>query len=383
MNKNFSLNLIASIFLLLFLVSFVSSQNIDYDSIISAFRFYKDIDSLSIKVPTVIEVPFEKDFIELPQFAVLDKTANSFVPYYFKQEILINETPVSVSTVPNVSDVNNMIDKNIKTYTEFLLPENGEGQAQIILSSSLPITSSMLTILLDNNVALPNSIEIRALVNGQSRIVVAKQKMLGLTIRFPQTTSDNWQITFYYSQPLRITEIKLNQDNATKVNIQAVRFLAQPNHSYRVYFNPDRSVNIPTGESGNLASAKEVLIISRTISSRDNPKYIIADTDNDKIPNIYDNCVTIYNPDQKDINSNNRGDACDDFDQDGIINSQDNCPNYPNQNQLDTDSDGLGDACDAEESRITERYPWLPWLGLGAAFVIIITLFILTTKQAK
>jgi len=102
--------------------------------------------------------------------------------------------------------------------------------------------------------------------------------------------------------------------------------------------------------------------------------------DSDGVPDIRDNCVSVSNSDQQDINNNGRGDACDDFDQDGIINSKDNCPDNPNRDQRDTDSDGVGDVCDKEESRITERYPWIPWVGIGFAAVVLIVLLVLTAR---
>lgn len=272
-----------------------------------------------------------------------------------------------------------MIDKDTRTYADFILPENTQGQAQITVSSASPITSSILTVLLDNNVALPTTVEIRALVDGQNRIVVASRRMDGQTIRFPQTTSSRWQITFTYGQPLRISELRLNQDNAVKSNTRAIRFLAQPGHSYRIYFDPDRSVKAPVGESGNLVSAQDVLVV-QAVSSQNNPNYIIADTDSDGVPDISDNCVSVSNTDQEDINNNGRGDACDDFDQDGVINSKDNCSDNPNRDQRDTDSDGVGDVCDKEESRITERYPWIPWVGIGFAAVVLIILLALTAR---
>jgi len=356
-----------------------SSQKSFDVSLISAFRLYKDLDNIPIKVPTVVEIPFN-DFIERFDFAVFDKTNNSFEPYYFKQKIIVAEIPVSINTIPSNNNANLIIDKNTNTYVDFFLPENGQGQVKIILTSSKPITSSGLTLLLDNNVALPSSIEIKAVIDDQERIIVANRKMDSQSIYFPKTTSDKWQITFNYSQPLRISELYLHQDNVIKSNVNAIRFLAQPGHSYRVYFNPDRPVNIKVGESGNLSSATDVLTIQPT-ASYNNPYYVIADVDNDGVPDIKDNCVFVSNPDQQDLNSNGRGDACDDFDQDGIINAQDNCPNNPNRNQIDSDGDGIGDACDPEESRLTERFPWIPWLGIGFTAIVIVTLFILTLKK--
>lgn len=363
----------------------VSAQGLSQSSIspvISAHRFYKDVGNISISVPTIVEVPFADEFIERFDFAVLDKTTNSFEPHFFKQETLINEIPVSVSTNPNTGSASRMNDNDTRTYADFPLPDNEQGHVQITLSSTNPITSSVLTTLLDNNVALPSFIEIRAFVDGQSRIVVANRRMDQQTIRFPQTTSNRWVITFTFGQPLRISELRLNQDNATKSSTRAIRFLAQPTHSYRIYFDPDRLAIAPVGEAGNLVSAKDILIIP-AVPSQNNPNYIIADVDGDGVPDIRDNCVSVTNSDQQDINNNGRGDVCDDFDQDGLINSKDNCTDNPNRDQKDTDSDGIGDVCDKEESRITERYTWIPWVGIGFAALVLIIILVLTAKSTR
>ncbi len=349
-------------------------------SIISAYRSYKEIEDVSINNPTVVEVPFDVDFIERFNFAVLDENTNSFQPYFFKQEVLINEIPVSVNTSPRVASANKMIDENTRTYADFPLPENTQGKVQIVLSGSSPITSSALTVLLDNNVALPTSVEIRALVGSQNKIIVARKKMNQQTIYFPQTTSKRWTVTFYFGQPLRISELKLRQDNVTKSSVNAVRFLAYPNHSYRIYFDPDRLVSVPTIAGGNLANVEDVKVISVS-EIKDNSDYVIADTDNDGVPDIYDNCVSISNPDQEDTNDNGVGDLCEDWDLDGVINVNDNCPEKYNPSQKDTDGDGAGDKCDDEDSRITERYPWIPWIGIGAAALVLVILFALTAKS--
>ncbi len=348
-------------------------------AIISAYRFYKDIDKISINVPTIIEVPFGDEFIERFDFAILDKTTNLFEPQLFKQETITNETPVSVDTSPANSNEESMIDKNVQTYTEFLLPESAQGHVQIILTSPSAIISSALTTLLDDNVSLPSFVEIRALVNGRDNIVLSSSRMNQNTIRFPRTESNHWTINFIFGQPLRISELRLIQENLTQTTSKGVRFLAQPSHTYRIYFDPDRQAIPPVGESGNLASIKEVSVVPY-VPSKNNPNYIIADVDSDGIPDIRDNCVFLANSDQKDANNNERGDACDDFDLDGIINAKDNCPNNPNRDQIDTDSDGKGDVCDQEESRVTERHVWIPWIGIGFAALVLVILLALTAK---
>ncbi len=62
-----------------------------------------------------------------------------------------------------------------------------------------------------------------------------------------------------------------------------------------------------------------------------------------------DNCPLHANPDQRDSNRNQRGDACDDDDGDGRLGFEDNCDFEPNPNQDDTDGDGEGDACDLDD----------------------------------
>lgn len=368
---------IFSIFCFFILTLHVSAQN---TSVTSAYRKFKDIDNLSIKAPAVVEVSLADQFIERFNFAVQDKNTNSFEPYYFNQKILKFDTPIGVNTEP-LSIAGLMSDGNISTYAEFSLPANAQGFTNIVLLSQEPVTSSAVIAILDNYVALPNYIEVIATVNGQEKTILSKKEMDQNTIHFPKTTSSRWVVSYWYSQPLRITEFKLVQEDNSKNTLNSVRFLAQPGHSYRVYFDPDRYVIAPVGESANLSLAKEVINLPN-ISTQNNPEYIIADTDNDGIPDITDNCISSTNPGQADVNNNGRGDICDDFDLDGIINLKDNCPNNPNLDQKDTDADGIGDVCDSQESRLTEKYPWFPWVGIGFAALVLISLFVMTAKSS-
>ncbi len=62
------------------------------------------------------------------------------------------------------------------------------------------------------------------------------------------------------------------------------------------------------------------------------------DLDGDGVPNPDDNCVEHANADQRDIDRDGRGDICDDDqDGDGVPDRRDNCPRVPNPDQLDTD----------------------------------------------
>ncbi len=231
-----------------------------------------------------------------------------------------------------------------------------------------------------DHVALPVCAEIKALVDGQEKIIVSKKKMSASIIPFPETSSSQWVIHFYYSQLLCISEMKLEQTNTSAFSNWSIRFLAQPGHSYRIYFSSDRMIEIPSGEAGNFEKAKNVLLIPETKYEK-NPDYTPADTDGDGVPDIKDNCVDIKNPAQVDFNKDGRGDACDDSDYDGVVNSKDNCPDVPNFSQEDTDGDGIGDACDREESRLTEKYKWLLWISIGSVLIVLIALSILVVKS--
>jgi hypothetical protein len=83
------------------------------------------------------------------------------------------------------------------------------------------------------------------------------------------------------------------------------------------------------------------------------------DLDCDGIWNSKDNCVFIYNPDQKDSDGDGNGDACDsslvdpasvkdhcDEDGDGVPDRKDNCPLVCNPDQKDRNKNGVGDICD-------------------------------------
>ncbi|MEE9441437.1 MAG: DUF362 domain-containing protein [candidate division Zixibacteria bacterium] len=83
----------------------------------------------------------------------------------------------------------------------------------------------------------------------------------------------------------------------------------------------------------------------------------LYDLDGDLVPEAYDNCPGLPNPEQLDNDEDGLGNLCDncidapnplqeDFDGDAVGDSCDNCIEVINPNQVDTDEDGVGDICD-------------------------------------
>lgn len=346
--------------------------------VVSAFKYYKNV-SPSLTKTSVIEVPFSKESFSLPVFAVYNLTTSSFEPNLLS--VNLSETASHIEASGSNGNPLLINDNNFATYLEF--PLNGfSNRAEMTFYFDKLVTSSSLYLALDNYVALPRSVSITASVSGKDYIVLAPVRPSVGNIVFPKTTSSVWRVVFDYIQPLRISEMKFNDLSSGQITTRGLRFLAQPKQSYQVYFDADRYVQSTSKEAGDLFSNNGV-IYSKATSSILNPEYVPVDSDGDTVPNLTDNCVSVSNADQKDEDANGLGDACEDYDRDGILNANDNCLDIPNTAQTDTDNDGIGDVCDDFENRATERMPWLPWVGIGLAGVVILGLFIVALKHKK
>ncbi|MFT7507198.1 MAG: hypothetical protein ACI92I_000338 [Acidimicrobiales bacterium] len=368
--------------LFLLIVSSVSAESIALPAPEEAFRSYAEIDSFDLVVPTVVEVTFTNRLYENNSFLVYEEDTDTYISSYFQSTYTQEEEQITASTVPIQRQSHYLVDRDFDTSIDFEVPERGNGTVSIMLSSVQPVTASQIYLSLDQYVALPLTVAVKATTQMGVKTVVATKSMRSNTLTFPETTADTWEITFTYAQPLRIAELTLVQENIKSDVSQTLRFLAQPEMMYGIYFNADRPVRVKTTEGGDLYSDTGVLKLGFAEIAA-SPWYIPADVDKDGVRDVFDNCVRTANLDQEDIDSNGRGDACDDFDRDGRINSDDNCQNQPNRRQEDEDGDGIGDVCDEEESRLTERYIWIPWVGIGVAGAVLAVLFTLVAINTR
>lgn len=358
---------------------FVASDTTPKQNVVSAFRQYVSV-SPNISVPTVVQVPLLQSALALSVVAIFNLTTNQFEPHLLTA-VTQGDTPSQIDAPNATGNTSALTDGNYDTYLEFPVHE-GANKAEITFIFAKPVAASSLSLALDNYVALPQTISIQTDTASGPYTVLAATRLYQNNVTFPKTTASVWHVSFDYVQPLRITEMKLNEFSSGTIVSRSVRFLAQPGQNYEVYVDADRYVRPVQKEAGDLSSNKGVVILNGSNPIM-NPSFTPADSDGDGIPDLTDNCVSVANPDQKDSDANGRGDACEDYDRDGIVNALDNCPNVPNVDQADTDNDGIGDACDNFYNRITERMPWLPWAGIGIAGVVLLGLFILAFKYKK
>jgi len=135
------------------------------------------------------------------------------------------------------------------------------------------------------------------------------------------------------------------------------------------------------GES-NLRRGDKVLPVEFEVevTSVKNIEYI-SDFDNDGLANGVDNCLDVTNADQKDINYNKVGDACEDDDRDGVMNSVDNCVEDYNRDQMDGDGDGIGNACDDDDGRFFEKNGYLIYIMVGIVAVLFVGFAVVAMKK--
>lgn len=337
---------------------------------------------LDIKVPTLVKVfvPGEQDY----PVRIFDEYDGRYQPFRRMSKVKEERAVLSVIDSSSVLGIGGLLDDDFNTSADFDLDEDG-GAAFVVLRSDRPIASHSLRLSPEAFVALPHEIAISAKVDGLFKTVVARRENRSRVIDFPETTSQEWKIEMWHSQPLRLSELELVDESQTYNGIgEEVVWLAQPEGVYVIYADAQAYEKVELVESGNLYPKGDEVILALDLGAPlSNEFFEEPDSDDDGVIDLLDNCVNVENSNQDDVDENGLGDACEDHDRDGIMNSEDNCPNEPNRRQSDVDGDGIGDVCDGEESRVTERLPWLPWAAMGFATILIVGMIVHTVNENK
>ncbi len=341
----------------------------------TAFQRQAPLDIPGLKIPTVIELELPHQITN--EVFIYHTTTQAFIGTRFLTTTNNLLTPVRAQIATDekpVMDASPIIDRDTTTYLD-LLPN--AMSSSIILQYPKNSAISGIELQVAPNSSFGERISIYYADTATTRKPILVEDIIrSKSISFPTVESDTLYIQITHSQPIRLIDITTT--SATGPTKRAIQFLAQPGAQYVAYTNAIKVPQIRATESIAVESSSPVKV---SLQFSINPLYVEPDTDGDGLIDSVDNCTSKANSEQADVDRNGVGDACEDFDADGIPNALDNCPSESNRNQVDTDGDTIGDVCDELDNRITERYGWLPWLGIGVAVGVLLFVVFRTITQ--
>lgn len=319
------------------------------------------IEELTLKQPAIVEIV---NLNQLGNYVVVDDKGES-VP---QQSQTVRKTriipPLQAEGCTTIcKNASALLDGSTETTFDFPLISSGlqKGKIKIVYATSLETDSVVFQTTADSY--MPTAFTL--VIDGKCIL----NTMQGGSARFPKMMAQTIEIEFEYIQPIRFTEVGVGLNKEEEIT-NTVRFVYQPAMKYSLYTDSPTGREFVQSPNINLFSKNtEAIIVLGGLHK--NPLYKDRDTDTDGVIDSVDNCPLQANSDQKDGNGNNVGDICDDYDYDGILTYLDNCPKIENSGQVDIDRDGLGDACDTEESRVTEKYPWMPWVVFAGVLLLV------------
>jgi len=337
---------------------------------VSAFRYHLLTSFLQVQSPTTVKLSLPANTPS--PVVVVDNRTVTIIPSLIKNEAISPSFIVTdASTGSTISEV---ADQNPKTYYE--ISHNTVASWDFSFVKPQPIQG--INFHLAQNSRTPDVVSITGTTDQGDFVTILNSIPFTSNITFPAQTLTGIKVSVTLSQPVRINDFSI--DYAASPSTQAfLYFLAEPDHEYLIFTHPDRPIRRDLPESGSFDDAKDPIFMTATQTA--NPVFRPSDADQDGIADISDNCPLAVNLKQEDDNHNGIGNVCEDTDFDSIIDSRDNCPLRPNANQADLDRDNLGDVCDSLDNRLTEQYPFLPWLALILVGGVIAILFYRLAKS--
>lgn len=373
--------IIASFFIFIAITSFSSDVGAIETIGLSSFPKIANLEIFTNEIPLVAKVRLPDIDPDRGTWAVWEADGQKFIASSIYKKVVDVITPkVQIVNDSGSTETSKLVDDDVLTHIDLPI-ENGSKATKLFFSFPSVVFVDKLDIAFAKYSSVPQKISISVATDDTSQKLIAdKIDFFGNEVKFPIINGTNWWVTLYHDQPLRIAEMSFSDSQNTKYE-KYLQFLALKNTKYQVVHTP-YDLDLSFLELPDFTAATQYLHLTLP-SLVVNSQYVASDKDNDSITDESDNCPNLANLDQLDKNKNLVGDACEDFDLDGWKNASDNCPDITNKNQIDTDKDGKGDACDGFESRWIERQTWLPWVGIGFGFIIVIVMTVLTTKKQE
>lgn len=345
---------------------YVSTIKVNCDEYIGYARFELPKEYLNLNTP--------KSYLDTEYF--IDK--NNALTYYINLE----NWYVKTITGYNLSNTDNIYNNDYKTNLENMYDKNFntafvvQGVNTISFNFENPSVVTIKKISIDLKDSKIDSLKIFD-NNGKQINFILNQDKFHYEIIFSEPINSNFlKFNLEFKDVLKIREINFYQEIKNDPKSFVYFYINnQCNKEYKFYFGSFGESNV------NYGSQILPIEFETKVSTINNLLYN-NDFDNDTILNNIDNCLFTKNADQKDINYNKIGDACEDFDSDGILNNVDNCPKNYNPDQLDNDKDGIGNVCDTNDGRFFEKNNYLIYImaGLIALVFLAISIYVMRKK---
>lgn len=272
----------------------------------------------------------------------------------------------------NVEDMSKMTDNNYNSYVTF----DNESEIEIVFNNpNLQKFDKIEINLMDSSIDeilvfddVENLIQNNYIQNNFKYIINLDS----------EETSNNFKLNIKFKDILKITEVVIFEKKQEMTS--AKLYLYNDNEcdkNYKLYFG-----NYGIDNSKIYSNLEIPHKIEYDILTAKNQLYN-DDFDFDGILNDIDNCRNTVNEDQKDINYNKIGDACEDDDRDRILNINDNCIDKYNPNQVDFDNDLIGDACDMNDNRVLESHQYLKYIIIFVAVIAFSFISYMLIKDDK
>ncbi len=356
--------LFLAIFIILSSITFVASMNVwEYDYV-SKIK----VNCEEYKGYTRFELPDEYNLLESPK-SYMDIENFIYRTYNEEHYVKIDNWFVKQIEGHDTSEVEKIFDNNYETY---LIDEN---KNKIDFVFELPVSSEVDKI----------SVDLRDSSIEGLKIYDKSGKEISFTLNV-----EDFHYELFLDEPSYTSQLEFVIDYKDIIKIKEIVFFNLETYEEKSYayihvdndcMNEHMFYFGRYGKSNSKSGSKSLPVeFDVSIETFRNSLYN-SDFDKDTIVNDNDNCLYVSNKDQKDINYNNIGDACEDEDNDGVVNSMDNCINNYNKDQLDNDKDGIGNVCDESDGRFFEENKYLVFIFAGMIAVIFLIIAIVVMKS--